>query len=254
MGQPIPTTPIRKLLKWVMAILSVGVFVALCALGNWQVQRLHWKETLLAQIEERMSAAPITINAMADLSQSGENIDYRSVILTGTYDHSKEVFYYNTNDGVVGWNVFTPLKTDEGKIVMVNRGFIPDRFKQAKTRMQGQLIGTQTIEGLGRIPQDGKPNSFMPENDIAANIFFWKDHAAMAAKMGLGLDEVYPFFVDAGKNSIPGGYPQGGTTRISFPNSHLQYAITWYGLAVALVLVSGVYFWTNRRRKLQSDA
>ena len=76
----------------------------------------------------------------------------------------------------------------------------------------------------------------------------------MVVKMGLDRDEVYPFFVDAGKNSVPGGFPQGGTTRISFPNSHLQYAITWYGLAFALVLVSGVYIWTNRRRKMQPHA
>lgn len=244
----------NSLAKWIMAILAIGAFITLCFLGNWQMQRLEWKEALVAQIDQRMASAPISIGEMQSIQQNGEDVDYRPVTVAGIFDHDNEAYYYNTNNGVVGWNVFTPLKTDNGLVVLVNRGFVPEAFRKPAARAKGQLIGTQSIIGLARTPPSEKPNSFMPENDIVANIFFWKDLPAMAAKMGQDASKVAPFFIDAGKGEIPGGYPRGGTTRVSFPNNHLQYAATWYGLAFGLVLVSGFFLWSNRKSKTDSDA
>ncbi|PCI04687.1 MAG: cytochrome c oxidase assembly protein [Hyphomicrobiales bacterium] len=237
-----------------MAILVIGAFITLCFLGNWQVQRLEWKEALIAQIDQRMAAAPVSIGEMQTIQKNGKDVDYRPVMVTGTFDHDNEAYYYNTNNGVVGWNVFTPLKTDSGLVVLVNRGFVPEVFREPAARAKGQVTGIQSITGLARTPPAEKPNSFMPENDIAANIFFWKDLPAMAAKMGQGRGEVTPFFIDAGKSQTPGGYPKGGTTRVSFPNNHLQYAVTWYGLAFGLVLVSGFFLWSNRKSKTHTKA
>lgn len=235
--------------KWIMAILVIGAFITLCFLGNWQMQRLEWKEALVAQIDQRMASPPISIREMQTIQQQGKDVDYRPVTVTGIFDHDNEAYYYNTNNGVVGWNVFTPLKTDDGRVVLVNRGFIPDHLKKPASRIEGQVAGVQSITGLARRPPAKKPNTFMPENDIAANIFFWKDFFAMAAKMNQNTNSLAPFFVDAGKGETPGGYPRGGTTRVSFPNNHLQYAVTWYGLAFGLVLVCGFFLWSNRKSK-----
>ncbi|MFK5978561.1 MAG: SURF1 family protein [Rhizobiaceae bacterium] len=244
----------NRLAKWAMAVLSLASFVTLCFLGNWQVQRLEWKETLVAQIDQRMASNPVSLREMQAIQKNGKDVDYRTVTVTGIFDHDNEAYYYNTNSGVVGWNVFTPLKTDGGLVVLVNRGFVPEPYREPATRAKGQVTGIQSITGLARTPPSEKPNSFMPENDITANIFFWKDLPAMAAKMEQNANNVVPFFIDAGEGKIPGGYPRGGTTRVSFPNNHLQYAVTWYGLAFGLVLVSGFFLWSNRKSKSDNDA
>lgn len=244
----------NNIAKWIMAIFAIGAFITLCFLGNWQMQRLEWKEALVAKIDNRMASSPVSIDEMQNIQRNGEDVDFRPVTVTGTFDHDNEAYYYNTNAGVVGWNVFTPLKIESGLVVLINRGFVPDAFRDPTARAKGQMIGVQSITGLARTPPSKKPNSFMPENDAAANIFFWKDLPVMAKKMGQDVGKVAPFFIDAGKAEIPGGYPRGGTTRVTFPNNHLQYAATWYGLAFGLVLVSGFFLWSNRKSKTNSDA
>lgn len=93
-----------------------------------------------------------------------------------------------------------------------------------------------------------KPSSLVPDNDIAKNIFYWKDLDAMAGAARIPTDRVVSFFVDADASANPGGLPIGGVTQFDLPNNHLQYALTWYGLAVALVAVSGVYLYRRRRQ------
>jgi surfeit locus 1 family protein len=94
---------------------------------------------------------------------------------------------------------------------------------------------------LARNPLQTKPSSFVPDNDLAANIFYWKDIGAMASRAGIAGKNLVPFFVDADNTPNPGGYPVGGVTIVKLPNNHLQYAITWYGLAAALTLVLAVW-------------
>lgn len=113
-------------------------------------------------------------------------------------------------------------------------------------RKQGQLTGEQTVTGLARARLAEKPSSIVPDNDIAKNIFYWKDLDAMASSTGIAADRLVPFFVDAGDAPNPKGLPIGGVTQFDLPNNHLQYAVTWYGLAAALV---GVALYALFRRK-----
>lgn len=99
-----------------------------------------------------------------------------------------------------------------------------------------------TVEGLARTASDEKPSFIVPDNDPQKNIFYWKDLDAMASSAGLSAEQVREYYVDAGPQENEGGLPIGGVTRIDLPNSHLQYAITWYGLALALVGVLLVWF------------
>ncbi|MBB4122219.1 SURF1 family protein [Martelella radicis] len=227
--------------------LALVAFICLILLGNWQVRRLHWKEGLLATIEARLAAPPVSLAEIETMATEGADIRYRPVTVTGTFEHDRERHYFATFEGLSGYYVYTPLKLEDGRIVFVNRGFVPFDRKDAATRAQGQVEGPVTITGLSRERLPEKPSFLVPENDLSKNIFYWKDLDAMAASAGLGAETVLPFFIDAGDAENPGGLPVGGVTRISFPNNHLQYAITWYGLAAVLAI--GVCVLAIRRRR-----
>ena len=129
----------------------------------------------------------------------------------------------------------------------MNRGFVPYDNKEPATRAEGEVTGTVTISGLARNPLVEKPSSMLPDNEPAKNIFYWKDLAAMAKSAGVDQSTLLPFFVDAGPAPNPGGLPIGGVTIIDLPNSHLQYALTWYGLAAGLAGVLAIWLWRRRR-------
>ncbi|TNB47859.1 SURF1 family protein [Martelella lutilitoris] len=229
--------------------LALIAFVCLILLGNWQVRRLHWKEGLLATIEARLASPPVPLADIETMAGDGADIRYRPVTVTGTFDHDRERHYFATFEGLSGYYVYTPLRLEDGRIVFVNRGFVPFDRKNAATRAEGQVEGPVTIAGLSRERLPEKPSFLVPENDLSKNIFYWKDLDAMAASAGLGAETVLPFFIDAGDAANPGGLPVGGVTRISFPNNHLQYAITWYGLAAVLAIGIGVLVIRRRRNR-----
>ena len=218
--------------------LAFVLFVALLALGTWQVQRLHWKEDLLATIDQRTHAPPLPLAQVEKQFAATNDVDYTPVKLTGTFLHQGERDFYATWEGDAGFNVYTPLQLDDGRFVLVNRGFVPYDLKDPAKRRQGEMSGKVTVTGLARNPLPGKPSMMLPDNDLAKNIFYWKDRDAMASTAGLPAGAVLvPFFVDADKTPNPGGLPVGGVTIIDLPNNHLQYAVTWYGLAAALAAV-----------------
>lgn len=218
--------------------LGVLLFAILVGLGTWQVQRLHWKEGLLETIDRRTHAAPVPLaDAEKEYAASGD-IDYTPVTVTGTFLHQGERHFYATWEGDAGFNVYTPLRLDDGRFVLVNRGFVPYDLKDPAKRQQGEVAGKVTVTGLARNPLPGKPSMMLPDNDVAKNIFYWKDRDVMASSAGLPAGAMLvPFFIDADKTPNPGGLPVGGVTIIDLPNSHLQYAVTWYGLAAALAAI-----------------
>jgi surfeit locus 1 family protein len=226
--------------------IATGAIVALAlalllSLGTWQVQRLHWKEGLLVQISERRQSEPVPLGGIAEKERTGEDEEYARVVIEGVFDHSRERHFFATHQGRSGFYIYTPMTLSGGKILFVNRGFVPYEMKSVVTRMAGQVEGPVSLTGYFRNRLSAKPSWLVPDNDPAKNIFYWKDLDAMAATAGLDPQKVLPFFVDvddAVKN--PGGFPQGGVTQFELSNNHLQYAVTWYGLALALALVAGV--------------
>ena len=128
--------------------------------------------------------------------------------------------------------MLTPLREPGGRVVFVNRGFIPAELKDPAKRRAGQIAGTVRVQGLLRLPPAEKPAWFLPDNRADLNYWFWVDLPAMAAADKL--DRVAPFYIDADATPNPGGWPKGGVTRLTLPNDHLQYAITWFSLAVAV--------------------
>ncbi|WJR67858.1 SURF1 family protein [Neorhizobium sp. CSC1952] len=225
----------------------LAALAILISLGTWQVQRLHWKEGLLADIAERRAAEPVALSEIEAMARSGGDIEYRRVSVTGVFDHSRERHFFATFEGRTGYYVYTPMVLGDGRILLLNRGFVPYEMKDPATRAAGEIPGEQTVTGYARARLGEKPSFLVPDNDLAKNIFYWKDLDAMASSAGLDASKVVPFFVDADASvTNPGGWPKGGVTQFDLPNSHLQYAVTWYGLAAALIaVVAGV--WLRRR-------
>ena len=222
--------------------------LVLLALGTWQVKRMYWKEGLLADIQQRTQTAPVPLVDIEKLAASGGDIEYRTVQLSGTFDHAKEQHFFATFQGRTGYYIYTPLKLADDRAIFVNRGFVPYDMKEPATRKAGEVAGTVNIEGLARARLSSKPSSLLPDNDLAKNIYYWKDLTAMISRAGLQPAQVMPFFVDANAAPNPGGWPKGGVTLIDLPNNHLQYVITWYGLALALVIVVGFAYVRGLRK------
>lgn len=236
----------RKSTLAVLVFMIVGIAI-LCGLGTWQVKRLYWKEALIAKVEQRISLAPMAINNFLDRQMLKDNWPYTPISAQGVFDHSKEVYFFTTSQkGRSGWNVHTPMLLDNGKYLIVNRGFVPYDMREPEKRAEGQVSGKQSITGFVRVPEKQKPNDFFPDNLPDKRELYWRDYNLFIELMGQGR-EFIPFFVDANEAPNPGGWPKGGTTIISFPNNHLQYAVTWYGLALALFGV-GSYFIYSRRQ------
>jgi surfeit locus 1 family protein len=221
--------------------LFTALVVLLClALGSWQIQRLHWKRNLIAQREAAVAAAPV---AAPRTLEDAKGMEFHHVTDEGVFLHDKEIFLGATSEGGgQGYHLLTPLREASGRVVFVNRGFIPAELKDPAKRAAGQLAGMVRVQGLLRLPPAEKPAWFLPDNRPDLNYWFWVDLPAMSGADKL--DDVAPFYIDADASPNPGGWPKGGVTRLFLPNDHLQYAITWFSLAVALMVI---YFLYHRR-------
>jgi surfeit locus 1 family protein len=227
---------------WATISAIVVALIILLSLGTWQVFRLQWKEALIAEINARSTAAPMALPDIEAREKSGADIDYVRMSATGRFEHQYEQYFFNTDDGEVGYHVYTPLILPDGRALFVNRGFVPEALKDPAKRQQGQITGDVTVKGLARAKLTEKPSWVVPDNEAYKQIYFWKDLDEMAAQAAVPSGKLIPFFLDADATPNPGGWPKGGVTQIDLPNNHLSYAVTWYGLAAVLVVVSLLAF------------
>jgi surfeit locus 1 family protein len=240
--KPASLAPLWRRLLW-PGFFALIAFAILCALGIWQIERLAWKQDLIARVENRSRAEARPLPPEQDWPQvSAARDEYRHVRLEGKFRYDREAFAYallsdpRGRFSGPGYWVMTPLELDSGALVFVNRGFVPMDRMDLPTRTAGQEGSRVTITGLLRMPE-GR-NWFTPPDDTGRRIWQERDPAAIARAEGLA--RVAPFFVDA-EESGPGGLPQGGETRVTFSNNHLQYVVTWFGLALALLAVFAAF-------------
>jgi surfeit locus 1 family protein len=227
-------------------LFTLPVLIVLVGLGIWQLERLQWKEQLIADRTARTTAAPVALPA-AGASLGADEIaalDFRRAAATGMFLHDRELLLTaRTMAGAVGYQIVTPLRLSDGGFLLVNRGWVPEDRKDPASRLEGQVAGSVEVDGVMRAP--AAQHWLQPDNEPAENVWFWADLPAMAAASGVS-ERVVPLFLEAGSAPNPGGYPIGGQTRINLPNDHLQYAITWFSLAAALAVIYVVY---HRRRE-----
>lgn len=227
---------------------TLVAFAILVALGMWQLERLAWKEGLVAAIDSGLKKEPAPLEEPADAWKALGREEYRPVSVRGTFRHGDERHLFTTQNGQMGWHVYTPLETEGGHILFVNRGFVTEALKDPATRPEGQTAGPVTVVGLVRAP--GVQGPFEPDRDPTKNVWHWRDLAGMVASLGIegAWARMMPFFVEATvEPANPGGWPKGGATRLEIPNRHLEYALTWFGLAGALIAVYGAFVWSRVR-------
>lgn len=230
---------------WVICLLLLtAVFIGL---GTWQVKRLHWKLDLIARVDARVHAPPQPAPGPSTWSSINANDDeYRHVRIAGTLMNDKETQVYAVTNLGPGFWVLTPMKSADGTITWINRGFVPTDKRNPKTRPEGEISTPTTITGLLRInePKGTLLRSNVPQDER----WYSRDVAAMAAARGL--TDVAPYFIDADSQPNPGGSPVGGLTQIVFPNSHLVYAFTWFGMAIMSFGMTGYLVFLERKRKI----
>ncbi|HZB38828.1 MAG TPA: SURF1 family protein [Beijerinckiaceae bacterium] len=238
--------PVRALL--VPAVAFLVALATLLSLGTWQLQRRAWKLDLIEKIEARAYGAPGPILPEAEWPRwSAEAEEYRRVRLTGRFLHEHEVAVHGLMPGslrgqpVQGFYILTPLRLADGSNVIVNRGFLPTHLRDPASRPESQPQGEVTVTGLVRSPE--KHGSFRPENDPARDAWFVRDIRQIAEAKNLA--RTAPFLIDADDTPNPGGWPKGGQTRLTMTNDHLDYALTWYGLALVLVGAFGLVVWRH---------
>ena len=213
----------------VILALAVTMFTAL---GVWQVQRLGWKTQLIATVQARVKADPVAAPAPADWPQVSQvSAEYTRITLTGQYDFAREVLVQAVTDLGPGFWVMTPLKTDAGWTVLVNRGFVG--IDQRDPSLRSHADGLHSVVGLLRLSQPG--GAFLHANAPEANRWYSRDTSAIATAENLGT--VAPYFIDADK---AGGLPVGGLTVVTFRNAHLAYALTWFAVAFGLAIAGVV--------------
>lgn len=222
-----------------LTLIALFFFAGFCALGAWQIQRLGWKRDLIARVDARIHALPVPAPRAAAKAD-----EYRRVRISGHFLHDKSALVQAVTVRGAGFWVLTPLVTDQGFTLIVNRGFVPPENRRDYTRPQGEV----QVAGLLRLSEPG--GGFLRSNDRDADRWYSRDVAAIASARGLK-GPLADYFVDADAACGPDSLPVGGLTVVTFPNNHLQYAITWFVLAA---MVAGAYIFVMRQERNQRQA
>jgi surfeit locus 1 family protein len=218
------------------SLLMVPLFALLVSLGAWQLERLQWKLNLISEIGRNMHAAPISIDSA--LAMGNAAAQYRRVSLSGIFLNGLESYVYTTGPhGSAVYHVLTPLRLDDGRVFLIDRGIVPLQLRISTTRAAGELRGRQTVVGVLRTPDS--PGPFTPAPDLVHRVWYARDLNTIATANHLHW--AAPFIVEADETPNSGGWPRGGQTVVDLPNNHLQYAITWFLLATALAVIYLAY-------------
>jgi surfeit locus 1 family protein len=223
---------------WSICLTLFGV-VLMLALGVWQLQRMAWKDALVADTQAGMAAPPLSLEHHLDNLAA---LNYRTVRLQGYFLHGKEAYLGpRVHLGQAGLHVLTPLRLANGATVLINRGWIPEDRRNPANRAAGQLPGEITVQGILRSKLS--QGTWTPDHDSRGDLWFWYDVAGIAKARGLDLAQGV---VQADGEVNPGGLPIGGVAQPRLKNDHLQYAITWFSLAAVLVVI---FLLSHRQRK-----
>ncbi len=218
----------------VPTLMVVAMLPVLIGLGVWQLQRMDWKGGLIAHIDDRMAAEPTTMPAVIE---DAEAWDYRRVSVQGRFlDGSALIVLGRTHQGRAGGHLIAAFERTDGaalgRHILVNRGWVPDAA--ASTDAWEWPAGEVMVEGVLRLP--APQGTFQPDNVPEARQWYWVDLAAMATALAIDTPQLILEAADADPRP-----PIGGQTRLDIPNNHLQYAITWFGLAGVLVVIFVLY-------------
>jgi cytochrome oxidase assembly protein ShyY1 len=232
------------------------VMVTVCVgLGLWQLQRRVEKHALIAALTERLASAPATLPMQWDALTPAWD-EFRRVRFAAIYQPAPDAMVYSSGSAVredvsgPGTWAFLPARLPSGETIVINAGFVQntmqDRAQQdrAVTRLiTGEVV---TLTGYIRFPETA--SALTPQENIAKRLWFTRDHPAMVRALGWGEDKpVAPFYIDLEAPVPPGGIPKPGPLTVHLKDDHLQYAITWFGLAAVMAIAFGAWWRAQRR-------
>lgn len=228
----------------IASLLTASGIAILLGLGFWQIERKAWKENLIARLEQRMAAAPTDLPSPERWGMLTQDEDeFRRVKARVDFiDGARAAWVYVSGSALrddikaPGYFMFQPARVSGEQIIAINRGYSPERNAPAAT-------GTREIVGYLRWQQS--PSIFVSEHDASKEVWFVRDPRAMAQALQWG--EVAPFYVAQESPVSAGGLPRPGALKVNLSNNHLGYALTWFGLAAALVAVFIAWAWNRRR-------
>ncbi len=220
------------------AWIAIGsITVLLFWLGVWQLERLQWKEGLIHEIEASRYT-PAVEGLPKNLSDT-HSMDFVRVHLIGEYLHDYEIHlaarYYQSQ---LGYHILTPFQLEDGRIVLVNRGWVKLEDKNPANRPDGQIKGKQSI--IVMIRNDNDRSYFTPDPDIKDNVWFWRDVKAISKSTGL---ELLPMNTDLLYKAPAGDKPHPSDGLIELRNDHLGYALTWFCICITGVLTFIMFYY-----------
>ena len=223
-------------------LISIPALIILIMLGSWQVQRLQWKTALIDDLQARSTAAPASLPAAsADL----DVMEFQRIAASGEFSHDQELYLTGrTYEGNAGFHVVTPFTASDGTKILVNRGWVSEAYREPEQRPFSVAEGTASLNGIIRRPQ--RKGYFVPENEPDAGFWFTLKPDEMAAYLGQD-DLITSYYVDAVREGEVITLPIAAEVGIDVPNAHLNYALTWYGLALSLIGVYAAYHVSHGR-------
>ena len=226
-----------------MTVFAVPALAILLWLGTWQVIRLQWKAELIDEFTTRARAEAINPPAASDVT----GLRFQRIKVTGTWMHHAEIqMTGRTFEGTAGYHVVTPMKLDDGRILLLNRGWVSQDYRQPEKRPSSLDAGVQSVDAIIRMP--AQKGYFVPENDIEDNHWFTLNIAEITAHHNL-VNVIDTYTADVLRPDGAYVLPIGAAVKIDIPNNHLNYAITWYGIALGLI---GVYIaWHHQAGRLR---
>ena len=233
----------------VFAVVGVTILIGL---GIWQLDRNTWKQNLITTLTTRLARAPEDMPPRASwprLLQDGN--EFRRVTFPAEFTEGQEALVYTAGSPLrpdvkgPGYWLFAPAQLAGGSIVLINRGFLPLERKDPATRADGNPRGVIDVVGVMRWPE--MRGLFTPADDPKTNVWYLRDPKSIAAEKKWAT--VAPFYIDQESPVPAGGVPLPGKLAVQLPDNHLQYAITWFGLALALAGVYVVWLAGRFRRR-----
>jgi cytochrome oxidase assembly protein ShyY1 len=246
--------PVRRRGVAGFGVFTLVMVASFIGLGIWQLQRRVEKHALIAALTERLAAAPSTLPPPSQWNAlKADRDEFRRVSFAASYQHVADAMVYSSGSAVrddisgPGTWAFVPARLPSGETVVINAGFVQNTMQDRgqQDRAVARLITGEPVALTGYIRFPEAAGTLTPAENMAKRLWFTRDHFAMARALGWG--EVAPFYIDLEAPAPASGVPKPGPLEVHLKDDHLQYAITWFGLAGAVVIAFGVW-WRGQRR------
>ncbi len=225
----------RFLFRPVLTIFVLAGLAMLVSLGVWQLKRLDWKQDLIVKIEARAEAPPMALEDAIARADAGEDMEYAPVRVRGRLQPGLEARLFGSFEGAAGIYYFAAVKPQNAdQLVYVNFGFVPQSVLKTSTEAPlYQFLENPEITGLFRYREELSPPASWFQSAEQSSDGLWFVRAPLRFAKAAQI-EASPYYIDSFARD-GAQWPKGGTTRLDFRNAHLDYALTWFGLATALL-------------------